>query len=89
MSTKQIASHFSEAAEILLKFNNSANMELIEKAGQILVESLKNVGTQIYQRIEESNLSLKIRVVNPEDLFGLGTFSWNRNYLFRIRIRAK
>lgn len=42
MSIKQIASHFSEAAEILLKFNNPANMELIEKAGQILVESLKN-----------------------------------------------
>ena len=53
------------------------------------LKSLKNVGTQIYQRIEESNLSLKIRVVNPEDLCGLGTFSWNRNYLFRIRIRAK
>ena len=42
MSTKQITSHFSEAAEILLKFNISANMELIEKAGQILVASLKN-----------------------------------------------
>lgn len=42
MSTKQITSHFSEAAEILLKFNNSANMELIDKAGKILVEALKN-----------------------------------------------
>jgi D-sedoheptulose 7-phosphate isomerase len=42
MSTNQIASHFSEAAEILLKFNTSANMELIQRAGEILVNALKD-----------------------------------------------
>lgn len=44
MGSNQIASHFSEAAEILLKFNNPANMELIREAGDTLVQSLNNGG---------------------------------------------
>lgn len=44
MSAKQIASHFSEALEILLKFNNEANMQRIQQAGDLMVESLKNGG---------------------------------------------
>lgn len=44
MSTKQIADHFSEAAEILQKFNNSHNHSLIETAGKIMVTSLQNGG---------------------------------------------
>jgi D-sedoheptulose 7-phosphate isomerase len=47
MSLKQIADHFSEAMEILQKFNNSENFEKIQKAGQTLVDSLKN-GGKIY-----------------------------------------
>jgi len=42
MNPKQIADHFSEALEILQKFNNSANFLLIEKAGQLMVNSLQN-----------------------------------------------
>lgn len=42
MSTKQIADHFFEALEILQKFNNSANFERIEKAGQMLADAFKN-----------------------------------------------
>lgn len=44
MSTKQIADHFSEASEILQKFNISANHLLIETAGQLMVTSLRNGG---------------------------------------------
>ncbi len=44
MGAKQIASHFSEAAEILLKFNTQANMDLISKAGDVFVEALNNGG---------------------------------------------
>lgn len=44
MSTNQIASHFSEAAEILLKFNNPANMERIRQAGEQMVHALNNGG---------------------------------------------
>ncbi len=46
MSSKQIASHFSEAIEILQKFNNQENHELIEKAGSIMVKSL-SIGGKI------------------------------------------
>ena len=42
MSTKQIADQFSEAVEILQKFNNSNNYQLIEKAGLAMVSALKN-----------------------------------------------
>ncbi len=41
---KQIADHFFEAAEILQKFNTSENFERLEKAGNIMVEALKNGG---------------------------------------------
>ena len=44
MSTKQIADHFFEAAEILQKFNTPANISLIEKAGEIMVNSINNGG---------------------------------------------
>lgn len=44
MSTKQIADHFSEALEILQKFNNSSNHSLIKTAGETMVTSLKNGG---------------------------------------------
>jgi D-sedoheptulose 7-phosphate isomerase len=44
MSTKQIADHFSEAIEILQKFNNSSNHSLIETAGQTMVTSIRNGG---------------------------------------------
>ncbi|MFN5416745.1 MAG: D-sedoheptulose 7-phosphate isomerase [Flavobacteriia bacterium] len=44
MSVKQIADHFSESLEILQKFNNLESFEQIEKAGQIMVQSLKNGG---------------------------------------------
>lgn len=44
MSTKQIADHFSEAIEILQKFNNSTNHSLIETAGQTMVTSIRNGG---------------------------------------------
>lgn len=44
MSSNQIASHFSEAAEILLKFNNAANMERIRQAGELMVNALNNGG---------------------------------------------
>ncbi|MBI2260013.1 MAG: D-sedoheptulose 7-phosphate isomerase [Flavobacteriia bacterium] len=42
MKYKQIADHFIEASEILQKFNNSENFEKIEKAGQIMLNALKN-----------------------------------------------
>lgn len=42
---KQIADHFTEAAEILHLFNtNPKNFESIEAAGKLLVESFKNEG---------------------------------------------
>lgn len=44
MSTKQIADHFSESLEILQKFNTSESFEKIKKAGEIMVNSLKNGG---------------------------------------------
>lgn len=44
MSRKQIADHFSEALEILQKFNNAENHERIELAGKIMVKSLLSGG---------------------------------------------
>ena len=44
MSTKQIADHFSEAIEILNKFNTSENHLLIETAGKLMATSLRNGG---------------------------------------------
>lgn len=44
MRTKQIADHFSEALEILQKFNTLESFEKIEKAGQIMVQSIRNGG---------------------------------------------
>lgn len=41
---KQIADHFEQALEVLLKFNNSTNYSLIEKAGELMVDSLKSGG---------------------------------------------
>lgn len=42
MSEKQIADHFSEASQILLKFNTSENIKKIAKAGAIMVSSIKS-----------------------------------------------
>lgn len=42
MGSKQIASHFSEAMEILQKFNNSANIEKIQNAAEIMTSALHN-----------------------------------------------
>lgn len=42
MGTKQIADQFSEALEILQKFNNSENHILIEKAAQLMITAVKN-----------------------------------------------
>ena len=44
MSEKQIADQFSQAAEILQIFNTPENMQGIAKAGQLMVEALKNGG---------------------------------------------
>ncbi len=44
MSIKQIADHFTEAAEVLLKFNNEANFKLIANAGELLVKTLSSGG---------------------------------------------
>lgn len=44
MSTKQIADHFLEAAEILQKFNTPANISLIEQTGRLMVDSINNGG---------------------------------------------
>ena len=41
---KQIADHFSEALEILQKFNNPENFSRIQTAGDLMVTSLKNKG---------------------------------------------
>ena len=44
MSSNQIADHFSQALEILQKFNTSENFNKIESAGKIFVNSLNNKG---------------------------------------------
>src|SRR5690606_22178323 len=44
MSNKQIADHFFEAVEILQKFNTEENFNRIEKAGQLMVQAIKNGG---------------------------------------------
>lgn len=44
MSTKQIADHFFEAADILLKFNNVDNFQKIEAAGKLIVTSFNSGG---------------------------------------------
>lgn len=44
MSEKQIADQFSEAAEILQKFNTPENHQKIVKAGDIMVNAIKNGG---------------------------------------------
>lgn len=44
MSEKQIADHFLEASQILLKFNTSENIQKIAKAGAVMVSSLKSGG---------------------------------------------
>lgn len=41
MKTNQIADHFFEAFEILQKFNTSENFLRIEKAGELMVNSLR------------------------------------------------
>lgn len=47
MGRNQIADHFLEALEILQKFNTAENFEKIEKAGDILVNSIRNNGKVI------------------------------------------
>ena len=48
MSTKQIASHFLEAQDILAKFvNNPDNFEKIKLAGDTIIDSIKNGGKVI------------------------------------------
>ncbi len=44
MNTKQIASHFSQALEVLTAFNTTENHLLIEAAGKLMVQSLRNDG---------------------------------------------
>lgn len=44
MSEKQIADQFSEAAEILQKFNTPENHQKIVEAGDIMVNAIKNGG---------------------------------------------
>lgn len=44
MSTKQIADHFFEASDILLKFNTMDNIQKIETAGKLIVSSFKSGG---------------------------------------------
>ena len=39
---KQIADHFEQALEVLLKFNNEANYRLIEQAGDVMAAALQN-----------------------------------------------
>ncbi len=46
MSSKQIANHFTEAAEILNKFNNQENFLKIEEAGNLIIDSF-NLGGKI------------------------------------------
>ncbi|MBL1278872.1 MAG: D-sedoheptulose 7-phosphate isomerase [Fluviicola sp.] len=47
MNTKQIADQFSEAEEILTKFNTTENHSKIANAGQVMVSSLSNGGKVI------------------------------------------
>jgi D-sedoheptulose 7-phosphate isomerase len=48
MSTKQIASHFLEAQDVLAKFiDNPTNFEKIKLAGDRIIESIKNGGKVI------------------------------------------
>ena len=42
MSKDAIQKHFNEAAEVLNKFNNEANISAIDKALQAMVDALKN-----------------------------------------------
>lgn len=44
MGTKQIADQFSQAAEILAKFNTEESHSKIANAGQIMVDSFRNGG---------------------------------------------
>lgn len=44
MHKNQIADHFSEALEILQKFNTSENHALVAEAGKIMVESIRRGG---------------------------------------------
>jgi D-sedoheptulose 7-phosphate isomerase len=44
MSSKQITDHFSEAVEILAKFNQPENISKIEEAGKMIVTSFSNGG---------------------------------------------
>jgi D-sedoheptulose 7-phosphate isomerase len=44
MSSKQITDHFSEAAEILAKFNQPENISKIEEAGKLIVTSFSGGG---------------------------------------------
>lgn len=39
---KQIADHFNEAFEILQKFNNAANHQLIQDAGNVMVSAIRS-----------------------------------------------
>lgn len=41
---KQIADQFAEAQIILQKFNNEANFQLIENAGNLMVDAIRNGG---------------------------------------------
>jgi len=41
---KQIADHFEQALEVLLKFNNEANFRLIEEAGNYMAEAIAASG---------------------------------------------
>lgn len=42
--SNQIAGHFFEAAEILAKFNTEENFNKLKKAGDLMVEAIKNGG---------------------------------------------
>ncbi len=44
MKQKQIADHFSEAQEILLKFNTPENHLKIENAGMAIIDAIRNGG---------------------------------------------
>lgn len=44
MSEKQITDQFSQAAEILQLFNTSENIQKIVKAGELMVDAIKNGG---------------------------------------------
>lgn len=44
LTMEQITDHFSEALEILQKFNTSENMERIASASQLMINAIKNGG---------------------------------------------